>query len=299
MSARSFFLRGGAATAALLAIAAVPVTTQARQLTRAIVIRPSLSGNSPPAGATSQAPKLPILPANVPSIPLRPLARGQRPPESGDRDAALQSNQPATAIPAPTANFEGISSDDNLTEFGFRVLPPDTNGDVGPNHYVQMVNFLVRIYDKSGAPLTEPFPLSSLFTTLGGPCTVDDGDPVVVYDHLADRWLLSQFALPNGDFPPYHQCIAISQNGDPTGAYHLYDFVMPGNNLNDYPKFGVWPDAYYMTDNQYLNGSSGNGGGVFAFEREKMLIIIAGGVRLLDPARAAAMAAARRIRRKR
>jgi subtilisin-like proprotein convertase family protein len=175
-------------------------------------------------------------------------------------------------MPAPTANFAGISNADNFTVLGFRVLPPDTNGDVGPNHYVQTVNLLMRVFNKAGTALTPAIPISSLFTALGGICsTSDDGDPIVLYDPLADRWLVSQFALPNFPNPPYHQCIAISQTGDPTGAYHLYDFITPGNNLNDYPHFGVWPDAYYMTDNQFLNGSSFNGGGAFAFNRAKML----------------------------
>src|SRR6185436_19252498 len=108
---------------------------------------------------------------------------------------------------------------DNANAFGFRVLPPDTNGDVGPNHFVQTVNLLVRVYDKSGAPLTAPFKMSSLFTPLGGFCaTNDNGDPVVLYDEGADRWVLSQFAIPPGTVPPFHQCIAISQTGDPAGA---------------------------------------------------------------------------------
>jgi hypothetical protein len=106
-----------------------------------------------------------------------------------------------------------------------------------------------------------------LFSGFGGPLRgTDDGDPIVLYDHLADRWLISQFAAVG---PPSHQCIAISQSGDPTGAYHRYDFTMPNNKFNDYPKFGVWPDAYYMSDNQF--DPSFNGVGVFAFDRIKML----------------------------
>jgi hypothetical protein len=87
--------------------------------------------------------------------------------------------------------------------------------------------------------------ISALFAGFGGPYeTNDDGDAVVLYDHLADRWLITQFALPvTGDSqvfaPPSHQCIVISTTGDPTGTYFTYDFVMPNNKLNDYPKFGV------------------------------------------------------------
>ncbi len=175
-------------------------------------------------------------------------------------------------IPATTVNFEGLSNTDNFNAFGFRVSPPDTNGDVGPNHYVEMTNLLVRVWDKAGNPLTAPFKLSSLFTPLGGQCAAPDaGDPIVLYDPLADRWLLSQFAFTSISAPPYHECIAISKTGDPTGAYYLYDFITPGNEFPDYPKLGVWPDAYYMTTNQFLLGGSFDGAGVFAFERSKML----------------------------
>jgi hypothetical protein len=94
----------------------------------------------------------------------------------------------------------------------------------------------------------------------------------VLYDHLADRWMISQFALPNFPFGPFYQCIAVSQTGDPTGAWHRYAFLYSNTKMNDYPKFGVWPDAYYMSANQFNQVSLGWGGqGVVAFERDRML----------------------------
>ena len=91
-----------------------------------------------------------------------------------------------------------------------------------------------------------------------------------IYDSYADRWLISQFCTVAN--PNNHQLIAISQTPDPTGAYFLYDFMMPNNKFNDYPKFGVWPDGYYMTDNQFNQaGTAFLGGGAFAFDRAKML----------------------------
>lgn len=171
-------------------------------------------------------------------------------------------------MPPPLVSFEGLSSRDNAAAYGFRVFPPDANGDVGPDHYVQTVNILTRVYDKTGVPLTPPFKLSSLFAPLGTGCAArDDGDPVVLYDALADRWLISQFCK---QFPPFRQMIAVSKTGDPTGEYYIYEFVMPNNKLNDYPKFGVWPDAYYMSTDEFF-GSTYAGSGVFAFDREKML----------------------------
>ncbi len=206
-------------------------------------------------------------------IPNREFPKAGAPAHPQDGlDLARQSSAPEPNMPAPLGAFEGLNNTDNFTVVGFRVSPPDTNGDVGPGHYVQTINLLVRVYDKTGAPLTAPFKMSSLFAPLGGICsTNDNGDPIVLYDPLADRWLISQFAFTGLTTPPYHQCIAVSRTGNPAGTYNLYDFVMPGSNFNDYPHFGVWPDAYYMTDVQFLSGGSFNGTGAFAFDRAKML----------------------------
>ncbi len=185
----------------------------------------------------------------------------------GDADAALVKFS-AAQMPAASLSFEGISSANNADAYGFRVVPPDPNGDVGPNHYVQSVNSLTRIFDKNGVPLTPPFKLSSIFSALGTSCsTRNDGDPVVLYDALADRWILSQFC---NFFPPFRQMIAVSQTGDPTGAYYAYEFVMPNIKLNDYPKLGVWTDGIYMSTDEFI-GSDYAGTGVFAFDKKKML----------------------------
>ncbi len=177
-------------------------------------------------------------------------------------------------IPAAITSFDGNSSADNFAAFGSRVYPPDCNGDVGPNHYVQTTNLLVGIYNKStGALIVPKFKMSTLFASLGAPfSTTDRGDPVVLYDQLADRWLISQFYFTSSSSGVYYEMIAISQTGDPTGAYYVYAFLMPNNKLNDYPHFGVWPDGYYMADNQFTNGSSFSGAGAFAFDRAKMLV---------------------------
>lgn len=174
----------------------------------------------------------------------------------------------AAAVLAPVegVNFEGIGATG--------VLPPDTVGDVGPNHYVQMVNSAFAIYDKSGNLLAGPTQINALWGNFGGPCeTNNNGDPIVRYDHLADRWLISQFALPGGT-QGFFECVAISRTPDPVaGGWYLYAF--PTNDavtgkpvFPDYPKIGVWPDAYYMgTQRSFPNG----GLDVWAFERGKML----------------------------
>jgi hypothetical protein len=157
-------------------------------------------------------------------------------------------------------------------------LPPDTVGDVGPNHYMQMVNTVFAIYDKQGNLLAGPSPINTLWSGFGGPCdTENNGDPIVRYDHLADRWLLSQFALPG---PDLHECIAISRTADPvTGGWYLYDFPTVDANGNpvfpDYPKIGVWRDGYYMGTQR---GFPSGGLDIWVFERDKMLIGAPAGV---------------------
>ena len=178
------------------------------------------------------------------------------------------------AMPGPIVSFNGILSVDNIAAFGTTSMPPDTVGDVGPNHYVQSVNFGVfRVYDKSGNPLTPLAKISSLFTGLPSTdeCrTGDNGDPVVNYDPLADRWLISQFYVNR---PTFGQCIAVSQTGDPTGAWYVYNFPSPAGNFPDYPHWAVWTDAYYVSTHEFnAAGTAYVTGGFYAYNREKMLV---------------------------
>ncbi len=201
-------------------------------------------------------------------VPLRPLPKAKPAPKGKAEpfDPVVQSTPGRRLTPPPSASFEGVGN----VNFA---LPPDTNGDIGPNHYVQTVNLSFGVFDRSGNFLFGPANINTLFTGFGGPCeNTNDGDPIVLYDSLADRWLISQFALPNFPSGPFYQCIAISQTSDPTGAWHRYEFQASASKLNDYPKFGVWPDAYYMSVNQFdQNTLSFSGAGAFAFERDKML----------------------------
>jgi hypothetical protein len=177
-------------------------------------------------------------------------------------------NFSALPMPLPTLSFDGISNRENNDAYGFAVIPPDMNGDVGPNHFVQSVNLLTRIYDKNGAPLTPSFKLSDVFAVLNTPCsTTNFGNPITLYDPLADRWILSQYCT---NAPPFRQLIAVSQTSDPTGAYFAYEFVMPNLRLNDFPKIGVWTDGYYMSTDEFV-GNDYKGNGVFAFDKKKML----------------------------
>ena len=180
-------------------------------------------------------------------------------------DRALQSAPVTGQMPVPGINFDGIHN----TYF---VAPPDTNGDIGPKHYVQWVNLGLQVWqiDRAAGTATTvlgPIDGNLLWFGFGGPCENDnDGDPIVLYDPLADRWFLSQFAVTGG----FYQCIAVSVTHDPTGAYYRYAYNW-GVKMNDYPKFGVWPDGYYMTANLFT-GSDWAGAGVGVFERQRMLL---------------------------
>ncbi|HET6771322.1 MAG TPA: DUF11 domain-containing protein [Actinomycetota bacterium] len=189
-------------------------------------------------------------------------------------DPALQTSPLADAAPSPHQTFEGQANHENSTAY----VPPDTVGDVGPHHYVQMTNLITSVYDKSGNRLLGPINNNTLWSGFAGAaCPIHNlGDPIVLYDQAADRWMLSQFAHFRDDSSgtpirvgPFYQCIAISQSGNPTGPYHRYEFLIDEILFNDYPKFGVWPDAYYMSVNQFAPVYTGPGAA--AFEREQMI----------------------------
>ena len=159
------------------------------------------------------------------------------------------------------SNFEGVG---NLSQ----VYPPDTDGDVGPDHYFQMINLSFEIFDKQGNSLYGPADNRTLWNGFIGPWTgTNDGDPVILYDEQADRWVASQFAIntPDGTF---WELVAVSETGDPLGAWFRYAFQFPV--FNDYPKMGVWPDGYYFSFNMF--GGDYRRAAVCSLERNAMLV---------------------------
>ena len=244
----------------------------------------------PMVGPVAQNQDLRSLPyvAPAPEIEEKRLTRYPRPEtgapaESGTSSLAQFQSlmkgllRPVPRMPGPLLTFDGMNS----VQSGCGCLPPDSDGDVGPNHYVNAVNTSLKIFDKSGNPLNGPngITFNSFFAPIGAgnPCGANqnDGDPFVFYDHIADRWVVSDFAFPAFPGTSFWQCIGVSQTGDPVaGGWFLYAVqVDPANptRLGDYPKFALWSDAYYLTMNEFSNNTTFNGVRVYALDRASMI----------------------------
>jgi hypothetical protein len=157
-------------------------------------------------------------------------------------------------------NFDGLSANGSA--------PPDTNGAVGATQFVQWVNTEFAVFDKStGQVVYGPAAGNSLWTGFGGGCEFsNDGDIVAQYDKLNSRWVMSQFAISS---TPFLQCVAVSTTSDATGSYNRYAFQQP--NFNDYPKIGIWPDAYYASFNMFDQSDTFIGSRACAFDSASML----------------------------
>ncbi len=217
------------------------------------------------------------LPAAEMSEPHPALVPGRNPfpfPVYDGPDPVLQSAAPRLSMPATLQNFLGqgttlggciFPKPDGGEPAGCTTIgdPPDTEGAAGPNHYMQVVNGGIAVWNKSGSLLATPVYTSSLWAgypqTDGNHCSFtlaqggDNGDGVVLYDQLADRWFVAQLDVVNyinSMSGPSYECVAVSQTGDPLGAYWLYDFQY-SVAINDYGKFSAWPDAYYASFNEF------------------------------------------------
>ena len=182
--------------------------------------------------------------------------------------ALVQRSAPKNQMPSPIANFAGVGANG--------AVPPDTEGDIGPDYYMQWVNLQFRIFHRDGTPATPATPGYQLFTgqPICGSPSGNGGDPIVLYDHFAQRWIAAQLAYPTYPNGPFYQCVAYSSTSDPTGTWCAYQYLAHATNLNDYPKFGVWPTqhSYMITVNQFHEpGDQWAGVGVFALERDALM----------------------------
>ena len=182
-----------------------------------------------------------------------------------------------TTMPPPLLTFEGGAA----AQF-CACAPPDTDGDVGPNHYVEAINVAFNVYNKTGTSLAGPITYNTLFAPLTGtPCSGNnDGDPFVFYDQVADRWVISDFAFPSFPGSSFWQCIAVSQTPSPvSGGWFLYALQIDAANptqLGDYPKFAMWNNpqptgTYFFTVNLFINNTTFVGVRAFALDRGRML----------------------------
>jgi len=164
-------------------------------------------------------------------------------------------------------NTEGVGNLQNK-------IPPDTEGDVGTDHYLQMVNMSFSIFDKQGNLIFGPAANLTIWQEAPGIWSeYSNGDPIVLYDESANRWLISELSFPYHPNGPYYEKIAISESGDPTGSWYLYGYEY--DYFCDYPKIGVWRDGYYMTtNNNYWDGTAWHfhAVGVSVLERDSMLV---------------------------
>jgi hypothetical protein len=218
----------------------------------------------------------------MPLREIRPVAPGPRQPPTIhhfinqsrlpyqlDSVVQIQANLPAAAIVG--LNFEGLG----VGLGGGSGDPPDANLSVGDTQVVQTINFLFAVFDKSsGNVVYGPAPLFTLWSGFGGPCENQGrGDPVVVFDKAAQRWIIAQLAgfLPTS-FLPDNECVAVSQTSDATGSYYRYAFTLNPGLFVDYVKIGVWPDAYYLLNNSIdISGMIPKAPQLCALDRTQML----------------------------
>jgi hypothetical protein len=200
--------------------------------------------------------------------PLRLLVRAAAPKP----DPALQTAPAAAVTVGPVVSFDGLGVGGGYTP---NAAPPDTNGAVGATQYVQWVNESFAVYDKvTAAKLYGPAAGNTLFQALGAthPCAVhNDGDPIAQYDKAAGRWVMTQFSVTSGGTQGYWQCVAVSKTSDALGAYNVYAYNYGTVQFNDYPKLGVWNNAYLITFNIFNNGSTFAGSKLCAYDRAAML----------------------------
>ena len=190
-----------------------------------------------------------------------PALRGPGGPERVIHAPDTSGRPPAPpTIPSPIANFDGIGASGSA--------PPDTQADAGPTQVAEMANTRFAVYSKTGTVLLGPENTNTIWAGFGGGCqTNNDGDGVVLFDTMAQRWVLSQFSVST---TPYLECVAVSTTSDATGSYNRYSFSY--TNFPDYPKMGVWPDAYYTTINLFnSSGTQALGTEICAYDRARML----------------------------
>jgi len=233
-----------------------------------------------PHGISLPLSALPLAPETSPSLespyvlPLRVRGPAGAAHQGTTDPESIQTRVLPVIMTTNFLSFDGISNLNSL-------IPPDPNSAVGATQVVETVNTSFQIFNKStGASVAGPNNLSQIWTNpyqnygsvCGAPAYPQTytfySDPIVLYDSIAQRWLVSIIASPDG-FSTGTECIAVSTSSDATQPFYLYQHTF--SNLNDYPKFGVWPDGYYASYNMFNSSNQFLGPQVCAYNRSAML----------------------------
>lgn len=262
----------------LVVSAIVLLTKQVAAQQEGVEVVQKLRGSvSPPL---RDIPPVPIQGGPLVVIP-RHLLHPER-PEAQVADGALQTTTGPSVAATTGVGRDGLGVGfvGPAGAFSVNAAPPDTNLAVGDSQVVQWVNLSYAVFDKSGNVLLGPVsgrtPWAGMPGPNGGlhPCaTNSDGDPIVLFDHIAHRWLLAQLSYTGG--PPYYLCIAVSQTNDAKGSFVRYALAF-SSLFPDYPKLAVWPDsqnnAYFVSFNMFAPPFYFfSGAQIWALDRQTML----------------------------
>ncbi len=233
-----------------------------------VISQPALHYDTSPPLRSMRPPRNTLASRSYPALPTPPVASTFAPAPPAP-PASSSAAEPGAQLLSPlipeSSSFEGAPINANNL-----VSPPDPSGAAGSNdQYMEIVNKLLAVYLKStGAALLGPELTNTLWEKFGGECEKQNsGDGTVLFDPLSQRWVVQQFAILE-HLSRFLDCVAVSETSDATGKWHRYSFSY--EKFPDYPKMGVWSDAYYISYNLF-NGNTFLGYEVCAFDRAKML----------------------------
>jgi hypothetical protein len=221
-------------------------------------ISPTLSSISPSVTVKKETPKVERAEKEIWNYFRRKLKHNRL--KNNVDDQLVQEDLGKIKPDSLLGNFEGTPNVDYA-------IPPDTYGDVGPNHYFHMVNLSFTIFNKSGNIILGPLNSGTIWN--GMPFSQNTGDGIVLYDDQADRWFISALCMPSFPSLPYFIMVAVSQTPDPTGPWYRWEYQF--EDIPDYPKFSIWQDAYFMSCNRFKGQNNFDGIGAAGFDRSAML----------------------------
>jgi len=214
--------------------------------------------------AAALSPQTPqALPVRHPKLQQLTVQQSQQP----SADGAMQTSVLPLVNASVNLNLLGLGN--GFPNYTVPDAPSDVNLAVGDTQVLQWVNVSYAVFDKMSGAIVLGATLGNAFWSgFGGLCQSDNsGDPIAQWDKIAHRWVVAQNTFQGG----YQTCVAVSTTPDATGTY--YRFAFPQNGFPDYPKWGIMPDAYYQSQNNFgPSGASYVGVHACAYERAKLLV---------------------------